>query len=156
VLQQSAFSLREILQTQDFPTDGLLKVRISYSKTEVSITHEPYQQKQIHSLRIVESDTIDYSQKWENRSEIEKPKRGIIRHLDRQTKPGDRFFLCQSSLVGWSSLDNPNVIPVERGDETIFIRYRSYSGKKGESQRSEIIFQSEADQCHGGHEWSGN
>jgi 4-amino-4-deoxychorismate lyase len=72
VLQQSAFSLREILQAQDFPTDGLLKVRISYSKTEVSITQEPYQQKQIHSLRIVESDTIDYSQKWENRSEIEK------------------------------------------------------------------------------------
>jgi 4-amino-4-deoxychorismate lyase len=72
VLQQSAFSLREILQAQDFPTDGLLKVRISYSKNDVSITQEPYQQKQIHSLRIVESDTIDYSQKWENRSEIEK------------------------------------------------------------------------------------
>jgi 4-amino-4-deoxychorismate lyase len=71
-LQQSTFSLREILRTEDFPTVGLFKVRISYTKNEFSITHEPYQQKHIHSLRIVESDRIDYSQKWENRSEIEK------------------------------------------------------------------------------------
>lgn len=71
-LQQPTFSLAEILRTQNFPGDGLFKVRISYSKKDFTVTYEPYQQKQIHSLRIVESDKIDYSQKWENRSEIEK------------------------------------------------------------------------------------
>jgi 4-amino-4-deoxychorismate lyase len=98
VLQQSAFSLREILQAQDFPTDGLLKVRISYSINDVSITQEPYQQKQIHSLRIVESDTIDYSQKWENRSEIEK--------LYRQKGEASDILIVKQNQVTDSSYAN--------------------------------------------------
>jgi 4-amino-4-deoxychorismate lyase len=58
------------LKDSDFPAKGLYKCRIVYDSIAFEFEYEPYQPKSIQSLRLVESNEINYSHKYENRDKI--------------------------------------------------------------------------------------
>mgnify|MGYP000872165625 CR=1 FL=1 len=51
---------------------GIFKLRVIYSDKPLSYTLEPYQSKEIKTLKLVEDDSIDYNFKYENRCSIER------------------------------------------------------------------------------------
>ena len=50
--------------------EGIWKCRIVYGKAIEEITYVPYQRRKVSSLRLVTSDTIDYTYKSTNREEL--------------------------------------------------------------------------------------
>lgn len=49
---------------------GLIKCRVIYDRVIREIQYETYQFPEIHSLKVVEYDTIDYGYKYENREQL--------------------------------------------------------------------------------------
>lgn len=62
--------LSEALKTPANLSHGLFKCRVIYSDKIESITFEPYQKRNIKSLKIIESD-VNYQHKFVNRNSIE-------------------------------------------------------------------------------------
>jgi 4-amino-4-deoxychorismate lyase len=52
--------------------NGLLKCRVSYQEEIELIEYEPHWAREVHSLKMVYSDTIDYGFKYRDRGELEK------------------------------------------------------------------------------------
>ena len=75
--QKSLFGLKnsellsETIKVPEFAQKGLFRCRIIYSKSIEKIEFLPYSFRQIKTLRLVESNGIDYSYKFANRSELE-------------------------------------------------------------------------------------
>lgn len=75
--QKSLFGLKnsellsETIKVPEFAQKGLFRCRIIYSKSIEKIEFLPYNFRQIKTLRLVESNGIDYSYKFANRSELE-------------------------------------------------------------------------------------
>ncbi len=63
--------LNEHLQVPLEFTKGLVKCRMVYSDTVHNITFSRYKPAPVRSLKIVHSDTIDYSYKYEDRSGLD-------------------------------------------------------------------------------------
>lgn len=70
-------SLKKIIE-KNIPTDydifQVYKVRVVYSEKFIGIEFQPYQKKKIEKLYLVENNTIDYSYKYLNRTDLEKMK----------------------------------------------------------------------------------
>jgi 4-amino-4-deoxychorismate lyase len=64
--------LEELIQVPEGLEKGLFKCRVSYEKEIVLVEYEPYTYRKVQSLKIVHSDSIDYSYKYADRSELEK------------------------------------------------------------------------------------
>ena len=61
-------TLGEFISPQSL--EGIWKCRIAYGKAIEEITYVPYQRRKVSSLRLVTSDTIDYTYKSTNREEL--------------------------------------------------------------------------------------
>jgi 4-amino-4-deoxychorismate lyase len=64
----SPIQLREI--TKNIPRIGMHKCRIVYDNTDFEIEFQPSLKRNISSLKVVDGSHIDYSYKYENRSEL--------------------------------------------------------------------------------------
>lgn len=63
--------LNEILKSQEYNKTGLYKSRVIYNEEIIKVEFVPYILKQVKSLKVVRAD-IDYSYKYEDRSDINK------------------------------------------------------------------------------------
>jgi len=68
---KDSIDLNEILKSQEYNKSGLYKCRIIYNEEIIKVEFVPYVLKQIKSLKVVPSE-IDYSYKYEDRSDINK------------------------------------------------------------------------------------
>ena len=64
------FDFSQILNEIPLLEKGLFKLRLLYDDKELEHEFIPYQMKNIESLKIVESDTINYAHKFSDRSEL--------------------------------------------------------------------------------------
>lgn len=63
--------LSEVIQVPPGLEQGRMKCRVLYDRDIVLIEYEPYEKRDIHSLKMVFSDSIDYGFKYARRSELE-------------------------------------------------------------------------------------
>lgn len=63
--------LGEAVQVPRGLEQGVLKCRVIYEKEIVRIEYEPHRAHNVHSLKIVYSDSIEYGFKYTDRSELE-------------------------------------------------------------------------------------
>lgn len=77
--QLTFFELSTVLLQQIYPKNGFYKVRLLYGTKPAKLEFHPYQFRMIHTLKLIEGNSIDYSYKWENRSSIQQlfQQRGI-------------------------------------------------------------------------------
>lgn len=69
----SDVQLQRAIDEMVLPQQGIYKLRISYTPTEMLCTHiTPYTPRSIETLKVVRADNIDYSLKWEDRSALNK------------------------------------------------------------------------------------
>ncbi|NOS91492.1 MAG: hypothetical protein HOP30_06195 [Cyclobacteriaceae bacterium] len=64
------FNVPVFLKDQSIPRKGLYKCRIVYGADMPKFECIPYHTKSVKSLKLVESDSIDYQFKWEDRTEM--------------------------------------------------------------------------------------
>ena len=64
--------LGEVIRVPRGLENGQLKCRVSYQKEIELIEYEAHQVREVHSLKLVYSDTIDYGFKYRDRGELEK------------------------------------------------------------------------------------
>lgn len=64
------FKLDRVLKDQAIPRKGLYKCRIIYGADGAKFECIPYHAKSVKSLKLVESDSINYQYKWEDRREM--------------------------------------------------------------------------------------
>lgn len=64
---QNDLNLHQIIQLPDYLTNELYKCRVLYAQDIEKIEFQPYQVRKIESLKLVESNTIDYSFKFADR-----------------------------------------------------------------------------------------
>lgn len=64
--------LEKIVQIPDNLGDGVFKCRVLYGKEIEKIEFQPYQIKEIRSLKIVDGGQIDYAYKFADRQNLEK------------------------------------------------------------------------------------
>ena len=65
------FDLSEALLKQNIPSSGIYRVRIIYEEQIKSIEFIPYQEKNIVTLKMVNTGEFDYGFKWADRSYFE-------------------------------------------------------------------------------------
>src|SRR5215204_5048449 len=68
---RSAINLSAEITKHAYPKTGLFKCRIVYEKQIESIEFLPYEPRKIESLKVVHDHAIDYSYKYEDRSNID-------------------------------------------------------------------------------------
>jgi 4-amino-4-deoxychorismate lyase len=70
--RQNSIDLKQYLETAHYPKTGLFKCRILYDATTIYSTEFiSYAPKRVNSLKIIESNTIDYAYKYEARTSID-------------------------------------------------------------------------------------
>ena len=79
------------LNKLDLPVSGHYKIRVTFEKTILDIEIIPYHKKQINSLQVLFSDTIDYSLKYTRRKELDK--------LYQQRGSADDILIIKNGLV---------------------------------------------------------
>lgn len=92
------FDLALFLAKCDNPDKGLFKCRITYDDQVQDVEFLPYQAKPVASLKIVESDGIDYEFKYKDRSAIDK--------LFKRRSGCDDILIIKNDLVTDSSYSN--------------------------------------------------
>jgi 4-amino-4-deoxychorismate lyase len=90
--------LSEVIQIPTGLEQGIMKCRVLYDKDIVLIEYEPYQVRELHSLKMVYSDSIDYGFKYANRSELEE--------LFRQREDCDDILVIKNGCVSDSFYAN--------------------------------------------------
>lgn len=65
---QPPIQLRETIKS--IPRIGKHKCRIVYDSSNIEMEFQPYPQRQIKSLKVIDGSHLDYSFKYENRSEL--------------------------------------------------------------------------------------
>lgn len=69
-LDGSSFSLEDFINPPS--KKGVFRCRILYTEKEIKkVEYFSYKKREIHSLKLIESNSIEYSKKYANRSEIE-------------------------------------------------------------------------------------
>jgi 4-amino-4-deoxychorismate lyase len=63
-------SLKEVLSENEVPRKGFFKCRVVYGNQVFLVEFLPYQIKQIHSLKVIESSLIRYDFKFESREAL--------------------------------------------------------------------------------------
>jgi 4-amino-4-deoxychorismate lyase len=69
-IDKPPINLSEFLSSCPMPSVGVHKVRVAYDSEVQSTKISLYKAKEINSLRVVKSDTISYSYKFEDRNEL--------------------------------------------------------------------------------------
>jgi 4-amino-4-deoxychorismate lyase len=70
--RQNSIDLKQYLETAHYPKAGLFKCRILYDDTAIYSTEFiSYAPRRVNSLKIIESNTIDYAYKYEARTSID-------------------------------------------------------------------------------------
>lgn len=92
------FNLHLFLKDQTIPRKGLYKCRIVYGADDAKFEFIPYHAKSVKLLKLVESDSIDYQFKWEDRTEINQ--------LFNQRGNADDVIITKNGLVTDSSYAN--------------------------------------------------
>lgn len=64
------YDIAQLLQTQSFPLEGLIKTRFLYDEKGVEMEFHPYEIKNVQSLKLIEDNSIDYTYKLTNRSAL--------------------------------------------------------------------------------------
>ena len=88
-------NLKELLNP---PKKGLYRCRVVYSIENVEVEYIPYKKRQIHKLKLVESNTIEYSKKYADRREIDA--------LLLQKGEGDDILIIKDGFVSDTSIAN--------------------------------------------------
>lgn len=83
--------LSDVLQVPKGLEQGKLKCRVVYEKEIIRIEYEPYQIQRVRSLRLVYPEFLEYSFKYEDRSELEK--------LFRLRKDCDDILIVKNSCI---------------------------------------------------------
>ncbi len=78
--------------------DGLFKCKITYNETIQQIEISPYKKRNIHSLKLIYCDTIDYSFKYSNR--------GSIMALLNKKEAFDDILIVKNGFVTDTSFSN--------------------------------------------------
>ncbi|MFM8913812.1 MAG: aminotransferase class IV [Flammeovirgaceae bacterium] len=63
-------TLSQLLDLTLRPLKGLYKCRVIYNEDACQVEHVPYAMKRFDSLKVVSNDSIDYSFKFENRTDL--------------------------------------------------------------------------------------
>lgn len=92
------FDLSLFLDRCDRPLKGLYKCRITYDDQVQDVEFLPYEPKPVTSLKVVESDSIDYEFKYKDRSAIDK--------LFKRRADCDDIIIVKNELVTDSSYSN--------------------------------------------------
>ena len=95
---RSAIHLQDRLQSQNPPATGLYKCRIVYGSNLFDIEYVPYNPASPQSLKIVESNTIEYEHKYANRVDIDS--------LYAKREECDEIIITKNGLVTDSSYAN--------------------------------------------------
>lgn len=95
---QGSLHFHSLMQELIPPTDGIYRCRVVYDSESIDINYFKYEKREIKSLKIVFSDTIDYSYKYEDRSELEK--------LFAQRESCDDILIVKNSLVTDTTIAN--------------------------------------------------
>ncbi len=91
-------NLEKFLSEIDAPSQGLFKCRIVYDENSKTVEFNPYQQRPINSLKVVESERISYSHKFLDRTKIDK--------LFEKRDGCDDILIIKKGLVTDSSYAN--------------------------------------------------
>jgi 4-amino-4-deoxychorismate lyase len=92
------FDLASFLEKCDCPVKGLYKCRLTYDDQVQDVEFLPYVAKPVESLKIVESDSIEYEYKYKDRSAIDK--------LFKRRGACDDILIIKNDLVTDSSYSN--------------------------------------------------
>lgn len=87
----NAINLRKKLTIPKNYKDGLVKCRIVYSQEIEEITFQAYQIRTINKIKIIQSDTISYPFKFEERKELDT--------LFAAKDDGDEIMIVKNNLV---------------------------------------------------------
>ncbi len=91
-------NLEAILAMKQLPANGLVKVRVVYGNVVHAVEVEPYVIREIKSLKIVHSDSINYPHKFEDRKELNT--------LFEQRGACDDVIIAKNNLITDSSYAN--------------------------------------------------
>ena len=83
--------LADVIEVPHGLDQGLLKCRVSYEREIELIEYEPYLKREVNSLQLVYSDTIEYGYKYADRTELEK--------LFRQRGECDDILIVKNNLI---------------------------------------------------------
>lgn len=68
---EAPLSLAEVIDVPKEFSSGIVKCRIIYTTTIHDVTYNAYTRKEVHSLKLVRDDDIDYRYKYEDRSALD-------------------------------------------------------------------------------------
>lgn len=100
------WTLESKLQSSEYPETGLYKVRVIYDTEVKQIEFVPYQTKPVRSLKLVNSDVIRYTHKFENRQ--------TLNELYQQREGCDDIIIVRNGFVTDASYAN---LIFRKGDE---------------------------------------
>ena len=66
----SKATIHNLLDYLNPPQKGTYRCRVLYDETNIEIEYISYTKRQVQSLKLVYSDDIDYSKKYENRASL--------------------------------------------------------------------------------------
>lgn len=92
------WTLENKLQSSEYPESGLYKVRVIYDTEVKRIEFVPYQGKPVQSLKLVNSDAIRYTHKFENRQ--------ALNELYQQRDKCDDIIIIRNGFVTDASYAN--------------------------------------------------
>ncbi len=92
---KQVYKLKELLHP---PKKGLYRCRVVYSRDDLEVEYIPYQKRQIQKLKLVKSDTIEYSKKYVDRRELDS--------LFAQKGEGDDILIIKNGFVTDTSIAN--------------------------------------------------
>ncbi len=92
------FDLALFLEKCDNPVNGLFKCRITYDDQVQDVEFLPYEPRPVQSLKVVESDSIEYEFKYKDRSKIDR--------LFKRRAGCDDIIIVKDDLVTDSSYSN--------------------------------------------------
>jgi len=91
-------NLQKELVIPEFTFQGLWKCRLIYQRQIESISFEPYQKREITSLKVIVNDKIDYSLKYYDRTSINQ--------LSLQKGHCDDILIVKNNLIADTSYSN--------------------------------------------------
>jgi len=80
------------------PKKGLYRCRVIYSIKNIEIEYIPYQKRQIQKLKLIESNTIEYTKKYADRRELDA--------LFLEKGEGDDILIIKDGFVSDTSIAN--------------------------------------------------
>ena len=92
---KNVHNLKEILNP---PKKGLYRCRVVYSTKDIKVEYIPYIKRQVQKLKLIESNTIEYSKKYADRKELDS--------LFLQKGEGDEIIIIKNGFVSDTSIAN--------------------------------------------------